>query len=55
MLDSGVDNLQEALQLNFKPIVAAVVNVGNYEQRSSGKQLPVDQQEGDMSLHGLMQ
>lgn len=52
---AGVDELQRALQLNFKPIVAAVVNVAGYEQRSSGKQLPVDQQGGDMGLGRLTQ
>ncbi len=52
---AGVDDLQAALQLNFKPIVAAVVNVSKYEQRLSGKQLPVDQQGGDMGLSVLTQ
>jgi len=47
--------LQAALQLNFKPIVAAVVNVSNYEQRSNGKQVSVDQQGGDMGLNRLTQ
>lgn len=50
-----MDDLQAALQLNFKPIVAAVVNVSNYEQRSGGKQLPVDEQGGDMSINTLTQ
>ena len=52
---SGVDALEAALQLNFKPIVAAVVNVNKYEQRLTGKQLPVDQQGGDMGLTSLTQ
>ena len=52
---TGVDDLQAALQLNFKPIVAAVVNVNNYQQRAAGKQLPVDQQGGDMGLSILTQ
>lgn len=47
---TGVDDLQTALQLNFKPVVSAVVNVNSYEQRTGGKQLPVDQQGGDMGL-----
>lgn len=50
-----MDDLQAALQLNFKPIVAAVVSVNNYEQRSGGKQLPVDQQGGDMGINTLTQ
>lgn len=50
-----MDELQAALQLNFKPIAAAVVNVNGYEQRTSGKQLPVDQQGGDMGLGILTQ
>ena len=48
-----MDDLQATLQLNFKPIMAAVVNVNNYEQRSGSKQLPVDQQGGDMGLNTL--
>lgn len=52
---TGVGELQAALQLNFKPIVAAVVNVNEYEQRTGGKQLPVDQQGGDMGLGILTQ
>ena len=55
LVSAGVNDLQAALQLNFKPIVAAVVNVNNYEQRTNGKQLPVDQQGGDMGLHRLTQ
>lgn len=50
LMQSGVDDLQTALQLNFKPVVSAVVNVNSYEQRTGGKQLPVDQQGGDMGL-----
>lgn len=50
-----MDDLQAALQLNFKPIVAAVVNVNNYEQRLGSKQVPVDQQGGDMGLNILTQ
>ncbi len=52
---AGVEDLQAALQLNFKPIVAAVVSVNNYEQRTNGKQVPVDQQGGDMGLNRLTQ
>lgn len=55
LLLSGVDELKTALQQNYKPVVAAVVNVNNYEQRSSGKQLPVDQQGGEMGVKGLTQ
>ncbi|KAL3150212.1 hypothetical protein ABBQ32_000071 [Trebouxia sp. C0010 RCD-2024] len=55
LMQSGVGELQAALQLNFKPIVAAVVNVNEYEQRTGGKQLPVDQQGGDMGLGILTQ
>ena len=55
LLLSGVDDLNSAWQLNFKPVVAATVNVSNYEQRSTGKQLPVDQQGGDMGITSLTQ
>ena len=51
---TGVDDLQAALQLNFKPIVAAVVNVNSYEQRAN-KEPSVDQQGGDMGLNRLTQ
>lgn len=54
LIQSGVDDLQTALQLNFKPIVAAVVNVNSYEQRSDRKP-SVDQQGGDMGLNRLTQ
>lgn len=55
LVQSGVEDLQAALQLNFKPIVAAVVSVNNYEQRTNGKPVPVDQQGGDMGLNRLTQ